>query len=361
MQRHGIYILASDDIFLRGDRANVLLNEARETLPDALFMLFCDNDFGMGTKPNLTALENELIDPGLFGGDRIIKIYLDKINQRTIEVLMLLARYPRDGVITIIEMPRFKKNLVPKTGEPYTEKFKASKLDSKFTKVLSFIKYLDGQIELIYTPTDNMLRRFIANLATSRYKLSLSNEVIDYLSKTCEGNLQTLDQFFLVSKMSGKTVLSLDDCANYLKRNSRFSGYEFCEAILKPDTQRALNVLVSALECSSNEILTLTNIISNSDNLLSMVRILKQDCSVLDNMTKSRQFFGAYGIVLPSNQEAIKTAARHLPYDYLEYLLLELKNAALCLSHFDTQNTVLHLKNMALSVLTPNVRQLTGL
>ncbi len=250
MERRGIYIIASDDIFLRGDRANTLLNEARETLPDALFMLFCDNDFGMGAKPNLTVLENELIDPGLFGGDRIIKIYLDKINQRTIEILMLLAKYPRDGVITIIEMPRFKKNLVPKSGEPFTEKIKAGKIDTKFSKVLSFLKYLDAQIELIYTPTDNMLKRFISNLATSRYRLTLSNEVIDYLGKACEGNLQTLDQFFMVSKMSGKNDLSLDDCVNYLKRNSRFSGYEFCEAILKPDTQRALNVLVSSLECS---------------------------------------------------------------------------------------------------------------
>ncbi|MBP5243318.1 MAG: hypothetical protein J6Z28_01195, partial [Succinivibrio sp.] len=98
-----VYVISSDEPFLKNEKSSMLIQMARKELPDAEFMLFTNNDFSSGATANLARLENELIDPGLFGGDRIIKIYLDSINSTTVQVLQLLAKRSRPGVVTVVE------------------------------------------------------------------------------------------------------------------------------------------------------------------------------------------------------------------------------------------------------------------
>ncbi len=119
-----VYVISSDEPFLKNEKSSMLIQMARKELPEAEFMLFTNNDFSSGATANLARLENELIDPGLFGGDRIIKIYLDSINSTTVQVLQLLAKRSRPGVVTVVEIPRIKKTTLLTAPEKYTDKFR---------------------------------------------------------------------------------------------------------------------------------------------------------------------------------------------------------------------------------------------
>lgn len=105
-----VYVFSSDDP-LKNERSKAVIAQARQELPQAEFMLFTSSDLTSGSVANLARLENELIDPGLFGGDRIIKILLKWFKLIAVQVLQLLAMRSRPGVVTVVEIGRINSAL----------------------------------------------------------------------------------------------------------------------------------------------------------------------------------------------------------------------------------------------------------
>ena len=84
-QRAPLYILSSEEPLLKQDRSSQLLQTARTQLPHASYLIFTEADFkSAGGPANLARLENELRDPGLFGGDRILKLYFKEYDNTAV-------------------------------------------------------------------------------------------------------------------------------------------------------------------------------------------------------------------------------------------------------------------------------------
>ncbi len=359
-----VYVFSSDEPFLKNEKSNQIIKQARSELPEAEFMLFTNNDFSSGATANLARLENELIDPGLFGGDRIIKIYLDSINSTTIQVLQLLAKRSRPGVVCVVEIPRIKKTTIPTNPEKYSDKISGTSPETKLKHVLAFLKDIGGICEVLYAPSGPQFETWIKNQAR-KHDVAINDDVISFLSLCCEGNLVAVDQFFEIAKLSGKDSVDLDTAKSFLESSSRYTGFEFSEAVLAPNTMRALNILSSLCQTNSNKNQILSMVISNFDKTLSVMAKLKEpeNRQIINtkNYRERSGFFKTYGIVLPSTMDIISRAASTMPDDFYDYLVEELAKAAKYLQEFDDQKAYQSLQNMAVSVYTAAVRELKGL
>lgn len=360
-----VYVISSDEPFLKNEKSSMLIQMARKELPEAEFMLFTNNDFSSGATANLAKLENELIDPGLFGGDRIIKIYLDSINSTTVQVLHLLAKRSRPGVVCVVEIPRIKKTTLPTAPEKYTDKFKGqSSVETKLKHVLAFLMDIGGINEILYAPSGVQFSQWIGKQA-QKHGLAIEPDVISFLSLCCEGNLVAVDQFFSIAKISGKNSIDLETAKAYLESSSRYSGFEFSEAVLAPNTMRALNILASLCQTNTNRTQMLSMVVSNFDKMLWVMRKLKEpeNAQILKsrNFKERSAFFKSHGIVLPSTSDVILRAAQTMPQDFYDYLVTELAQAAKYLQEFDDKKAYQSLQNMAVSVYTAAVRDLKKL
>ena len=360
-----VYVISSDEPFLKNEKSSMLIQMARKELPEAEFMLFTNNDFSSGATANLARLENERIDHGLFGGDRIIKIYLDSINSTTVQVLQLLAKRSRPGVVTVVEIPRIKKTTLPTAPEKYTDKFRGqSSVETKLKHVLAFLMDIGGINEILYAPSGIQFNTWIMNQA-QKHGLKIDADVVTFLSLCCEGNLVAVDQFFSIAKISGKEVIDLDTAKAYLESSSRYTGFEFSEAVLAPNTIRALNILASLCQTNSNRTQILSMVVSNFDKMLWVIRKLKEpeNSQILRsrNFKERSAFFKSNGIVLPSTSDVLIKAASTMPDDFYEYLVSELAQAAKYLQEFDDKKAYQSLQNMAVSVYTSSVRELKKL
>src|SRR5574344_1960578 len=333
-----VYVFCSDDPFLKSDRSSAILKQARNELPEAGFLIFTNDDFSSGSKANLSRLENELIDPGLFGGDRIIKIYLNALNAIALQVLQLLAKRSRPGVVCIVELPRIVKSLVPAKAEPYKEDLKATG-DAKAKHIFAFLKDIGSVIEILYAPTGRDFTQWIVQRA-KHYGFNIQNDAADFLTLSCEGNLVAVDQFYQLIKLSSDTNdISLELASSFLSSNSRYSGFEFAEAVLAPDTMRALNILYSVCETHKNP---------------------KMMSGSVDFREKAN-FFRSLYISVPSAQDAVLKAARKMPQDFFDYLESELARASKAIQYFDESTAYQCLQNMAVSVANTSVRELKEL
>ena len=146
-----VYVFSSDDPFLKNERSKAVIFQARQELPQAEFMLFTSSDLTSGSVANLARLENELIDPGLFGGDRIIKIYLNDLNSIAVQVLQLLAMRSRPGVVTVVEIGRINSALAKTAaGNSLKDDFgKTKSIDGKAKIVIANLKFIGAQIEVM--------------------------------------------------------------------------------------------------------------------------------------------------------------------------------------------------------------------
>lgn len=358
-----VYVFCSDDPFLKSDRSGAILQQARKELPEAGLLIFTNDDFSTGSKANLARLENELIDPGLFGGDRIIKIYLNALNSTAIQVLQLLAKRPRPGVVCIVELPRIVKSLVPAKAEPYTEDLKGT-TDTKAKHIFAFLKNIGSIIEILYAPVGREFTQWICQRARF-YGFNIQNDAADFLTLSCEGNLVAVDQFYQLIKLSSDTnEISLDLASKFLSSNSRYSGFEFAEAVLAPDTMRALNILYSVCQTNANISSVVSMIVSNFDRVLAAVSATQMNSKMMRGTVDFREkanFFRSLYISVPSAQDAVLKAARKMPKDFFDYLESELSRAAKALQYFDESTAYQCLQNMAVSVANTCVRDLKEL
>ena len=55
-----VYIISSDDPFLKKERSDALVRQARASLNEPVLMVFTQQDFGTSCKSNLTSRNQEL-------------------------------------------------------------------------------------------------------------------------------------------------------------------------------------------------------------------------------------------------------------------------------------------------------------
>ncbi len=355
-----VYVFASDDPFLKNEKSTQIIAKARQEMPDAELMLFANDDFSSGATANLARLENELIDPGLFGGDRIIKIYLKDLNSTAVQVLHLLSRSYRTGVVCVVELPKIKKTLIPPKPEEYKDKLTGT-VDTKAKHVFAFLNNIGAVIEVLYPPQGQELSRWIYERATQKYHFAISNDAVAFLSLSCEGNLVALDHFMQIIELSGQKEISVELAQSYLSSSSRYDGFEFAEAVIAADTRRALNILSSLCQTNTSSTTILSLVIQNFDRMLGTIAEARQELGKLSNFRDRKIFFNAHRIYLPSTMDCISKAARQMPPDFFEYLVSELKNASLAIQNFDEKKAYQCLQNMAVSVCVPQVRNLREL
>ena len=215
-----IYILSSDEPLLKNDLSKNILDKAHQLLPEAPLLLFTQSDFASSGKANLRALETEL-----FGGDRIIKIYLSDLNNIAIEVLYLLATRMRSGIVVIVDLPRILSSLNKVKAEKFDlNQKKAKTLTAE--KVFAYLKYVQAEITIAYPPEGRQLYQWV-NQRAYKYNLSLTPESCEYFSKACEGNLTLIDQTLQILALNPKTSsVGLDEAVAILDADSRFQNLE---------------------------------------------------------------------------------------------------------------------------------------
>ncbi|MDY5994092.1 MAG: hypothetical protein SPJ14_02535 [Succinivibrio sp.] len=363
-----VYVFSSDDPFLKNERSKAVIAQARQELPQAEFMLFTSSDLTSGSVANLARLENELIDPGLFGGDRIIKIYLNDLNSIAVQVLQLLAMRSRPGVVTVVEIGRINSALAKTAaGNSLKDDFgKTKSIDGKAKIVIANLKFIGAQIEVMYPPEGDKFSMWIRNHARNKFSLSVQDDALEFLSLSCEGNLVAVDQFFeLVKITTSSNVVTLQLASDYISGNSRYTGFEFAEAAVLggKNSIRALNILSSLTQTSSlSQVLPL--VIGNFDRLLYAIGLLRGHSELLTgrvNYKDKMMFFKPLRISALSTMDATTFAAKNMPQDFYDYLVSELALASKAYQAFNNDEALMHLQNMAVSTCNSNVRALKAL
>ena len=359
-----VYIISSDDPFLKKERSDALVRQARATLNDPVLMVFTQQDFGTSGKANLSMLENELLDPGLFGGDRIIKIYLGELKSIANQVLTLLGSRTRPGGVCIVETARITKKLADAKALDYSAASAKDKDKATTEKALGFVKGIGGNIEVIYPPDENKFPAWIISKA-SEFGLTMNKDAVDFLRIAFDGNLGAIIQFFeiICVQYPGANV-TLQMVESFLEEDTRHSGFDFINNVLKPDSYKAIAVLHSLMESGSQSVVTLSGIIQSSDKSLKAVAALKNDKAFLNSnpsFMQKQSYFRNLEIYLPATYDFIIKAARLMNNDLYSYLVQELSLASKALSAFNENEAVLHLENMAASVQNIAVRSLRSL
>ena len=351
-----IAIFASDDPLIKNERSQAVIASARKALPDAQFMIFTNSDFQTTGDANLKALENELIDPGLFGGDRIIKIYLKEMNKTAAQVLMLIAQRIRQGVVIVVDLPRIQATYAKLPAKPFQAlDKKTSALKTVSEAAISFIKGRGGILEIIYPPEGDDLVRWIIERA-QKQKLGCSKECAQYIAANFDGNLVSIAQTLeLISMTSPNVMLTpqlLDSCAS---QDSRFTGFEIAEAILNGNGTRALNALNTLCQGSSALAETTAQVISQLDNALSAIVATKHSNPAGMDYRARTAFFSSLGIRSLNMQKAVTTAAFKMPDHLYDYLSEELSKASKFWSTFRFDQALQALQNMCAAVMNFDV------
>ena len=359
-----VYIFSCDDPFLKNEKSSEVIAKARAQMPDATFMIFTGSDFSTGATANLAKLENELIDPGLFGGDRIIKIYLNitkgELNAIAVQVLQLIAKRHREGVVIVIEIDAIAKSY-NKVAPATTFKDNLSKKDDA-KDVIANIKGIGGILEIMDIPVGEAFPQWILNTAQRKYQLTLEQDALQTLAMLTEGNLVAVDQFLLLVKTTTNVQIINSELVNkYLSQNSRFDENEFTFAVLKPDTLRALNILSSLCATSSNLSTILSNIVSHFDRVLQAIDNARGRRDLFTNFKVRFPFFRQYRLFDDDSQKMVIFAAQNMPMDFYDYLVSELNNASTALQNFDQRKALIALQNMAVSTCYKQVRDLKPL
>lgn len=345
-----VFVLSSDAALLKQDRTDDIIQSARAQYPDAVLMIFTDTDFRTGGAVNLTPLENELMDPGLFGGDRILKIYLKDLDKVAIEVLLTLARYLRPGVTAIVDLPRITAAIAKTAPRQLPQELRKKKQCSK-NDAIAYIKGAGGSVELFYPPDSQNLSRWIAERAQRKHGLMISPAACEYLASLNEGNLSTLDQSLALMAMSGfQGRAELEDVAAYFVQDSRFSAFELADALIGGDGIRALNILNAIAQAPSGGLASqLPVVISRLDLYLGVVMQLREK-RVRSEREGMPIFTAARLNAFVKAKTACLKAASQMPEHLLTFLRSSLMQCAFLHSRFKNEQALLLLQTMAISV-----------
>lgn len=376
-----IYILSSDDPFLKKERSSNLIAQARNKLPDAQFLLYTFSELQGTGGPNLKSIEEQMSDPGLFGGNRIIKVILKDFDELAIELFKLIAASFRPGLFIIVEMPRitatynkvaakdpselkYIASFLPgsagekalKEQEQKTKKSKVKKVGSQETRrkeSMSFLKGIGASIEILYPPEGNELKGWILERARF-YHLTMTPEALAFIATACDNNLLLIDRSLQMMQLvrssnNNNTPLTLAEADAYFTQDSRYSGFEFPVAILEGDTLKALNILSSFCSGQNQTISQALNfLISRLEESFHV--IYKGKAARISNRTPNNErfaFFMQNNIKVPSAQKAYLVAITNMSSASLDYLTKTLAQASIAFSKYDNDQAYLALQRMA--------------
>lgn len=344
-----VSIFASDDPLLKNEKSSFVIANARKELPDAEIMIFTNSDFQSTGDANLKKLENELIDPGLFGGDRIIKIYLNDLNKTAAQVLILLAQRMREGIKVIVDLPRIQASYAKLAPKPF-EPIKSASAKVLSEAAISYIKGIGGTLEIIYPPQGDDLTRWIIQ-RSSTMQLRCDMQSATYIAQCLEGNLISIVQTLeLISFTSPGAMLTPDFLEKFLIEDSRFSGFEVAQAVLDGNSTRALNALNSFYQNISSPVESLGQVISQLDNALAAIPKFRQEhVERMDQRTRFAFFLKLNIKALPM-QKAVQKAALAMPANLYDYLCDELARAAKFLSSFNHAQALASLQTLCAAV-----------
>lgn len=388
-----IFVMCSDDPLLKLDCSQELIALGRSKLPDAEFMLFTHSDLSpAGGAPNLKLLENEMSDPGLFGGDRIIKIILKDLDATAVELFKLIAGSFRPGLFIVIDLPRVTKatiNVKPVDPTPLKHilsfapgssgaallegkdkgKDKAKgkskrtpSLETRKKEAVGYMLAVGAKFLPMYPPEGDELRNWIGARG-HKYGVTIDANAIDYIARACDNNLLIIDHSLQLMEMmregnSANATLSLEDAEVYFTQDSRYTGFELPVAIFSTDSLKALNIISSF--CSGegmNKTAAVSLLISRMDESINAVYQGKKEGIHQADYNKRMAFFMANNIRVIPSQEAHLKAIRSMPDEMLDFLNLCLTEASEAFSHFDVDGAYRALQRMCLA----NRRSVTNL
>jgi DNA polymerase III delta subunit len=351
------FVICSDDPLLVKERGEQIMAQARRELPKAEFMLFTDTDFKSTVDPDLSALENELVDPGLFGGDRIIRICLRALNQAACRIMLLIAERMRQGIVVIVELPRVSAAYGKVPPKPYKEPSGRMGLKGLANLAFSCIKGMGGSIEMLYPPEGPQLVRWIQERAAA-CSLRCSLECAQIMASMGEGNLISIDQTLKLIGMTSKGGdLTPELISKTMASDSRFTGFEFAEAVLGGDFLRALNVLASTTQQGSGAD-ALGLLISRLDAALRAVAAVRGSGIASMPPRERSAFFMRMGVKTPGLQNAVLRAAGRMPSKLFSFLSSRLALASSSLSRFETAKARRALEDLCVSVGNFDVMEL---
>ena len=384
-----VYVVCSDDPLLKLERSRELIAQGRQMLPDAEFLLYTFSDLqGLGGA-NLKSIENEMSDPGLFGGDRIIKVNLKDLDTTAIDLCKLVAASFRPGLFIILELPRLNTiytkvdpidptplkhilSFAPGLDESSSTKKSAPKKGSKRTpgietrkkEALGYLKGLGANIEVLYPPEGNELKSWIAQRGRT-YHLSIAPQVVEFIAQSCDNNLLLIDQSLRLMELlhaerkqnpNALSELTLDEVETYFTQDARYTGFELPQALFSGDSLKALNIINSLCSGQEMNLTTALNLlIGRLDESLTCVALGKaNNIARADFRTKSA-FFMARNIKVRASQEAHLKAIQEMPQGMFEFLNQCLSEASIALSQFNPEGALRALQRMALAVKTSAV------
>lgn len=373
-----INIVCSDDPLLRKEAVEERLAYGRYILPNAEFLLFTTTDFKTGGVggANVKQMETEMSDPGLFGGDRIIKLNLSDADSTTVDVFNTIAANFRPGLFIVVEMPMIKKLLInAKSVDPsplkrfldYSdtgaggqafakqqsgkskEKKSRKGLEGKLLESFGYLKYLGADIVPLYAIEESRIRSWIISRA-QRYGLELDNEALEFVASSADNNLLLIDQTLYVLGMTyPRTRLTANLVEKYLSLDSRYTGNELPLAIWQGDSLKALNIINSLCTSAGTDM---------GDGLRTLIRIMDEAINTIYEgrqmnlmrmpLAERRSFFLGHRVFFPLAQDAYcNVMQRWSPY-MLQQATVCLSEAAQAFSSFDNEGAYRALQRLAM-------------
>lgn len=345
-----IYLLSSDEPLLKNERSAAITARARKALPDAELVLFTSSDFQGSGRGSFAAVETELVNPGLFGSSRILKIYLRAFDQTAAKLMLLIAAHMREGVYIILDLPRILSSYAKLKPRPLPGKIRGSSLKVLSETAVASLKYLGAAVEIFYTPEDAQLREWISTRA-ARCQMRTTPDAVEFLAASCEGNLLGIDQTLhaLSLFMSGRT-LTAELIENYLTQDCRSGDTELAESLLKQDSVRALNILASLCPPGGRNTEVLGRVLARLDSVLGLIPLIKKEKPERMDFRSRIDFFARTGVKFPALQKAALQAAPGMPQWFFDYISAELAKAGSFYSAFRNEDAFRCLQNICMAV-----------
>lgn len=377
-QFSNINVICSDDPQLKKEAVEERLAYGRQLMPNAEFLLFTPSDFqSVGAGAKLKQLESEMSDPGLFGGERIIKINLNGLESMAIEVFKTIAANFRDMLFIVIEMPMIKStyakvkpvnpaplrrflSFMPGTeggnaiAAQKDKKHKASRKtargkDAQINEALGYLKWLNADIVLLYPPEGPQLKTWIVQRA-QKYGLGLEPAAVELIANCADNNLLLIDQSLHVMSLTyPKSRLSVDIVDTYFAQDARYTGFELPLNLMLGDSLKALNILNSFYSGLPSELQNgLLRLIRNTDEAIKNLYEAKKMKVERMSYEDQRTFFIAHNVRLRNMQDAYRKALREWNFEMMRQATLCLSEASCALSCFDNEGAYRAMQRLAL-------------
>lgn len=348
------YLISSDEILLKNEAFAQIIQSINKSNPEHEYMLFTSDELSSNSSGATYRLENEICDMGFFSSFKIIKIYLNDLDKTALKVFDIINNSSNDKLAILIDLPRVNSSYA-KLEPKDPSKIKASKaLDGQIKNALSVLKFKGCEFSILYPPDTQQLKSFISS-RVKKYNIKITPQALDLLSIICEGNLLSIDQSLQLLNMANyEEQIDIDTINNLFVQEGKFSGFELAEAILEPNSNRALNILSSLVNSQGAES-TLNLVLKNLDMCLECIyKAKEQRISFNAPYNQKVAFFAKTSFKSLKIQQNILKAANQMPQEILAYMSKTLAQASSYYATFNIQMCICLLKRLC--ICTSNLK-----